>query len=82
MITRLFYCNRSACGFESSDKFIITGGWISSGHESAVKTVISYSRTGDAEGLPELNVARWEHACGSYETDEGDNVRFILNFNK
>ena len=74
MITRLFYFHRSACGFESSDKFIITGGWISSEHESAVKTVISYSRTGEAETLPQLNVARAHHACGAFRNDNGTTV--------
>ena len=48
----------------------------------ALKTVTSYSRTGDAETLPQLNVGRYNHACGSYLTDEGDNVRFILNISK
>ena len=34
------------------------------------------------ETLPKLNVGRYTHACGSYLTDEGDNVRFILNISK
>ena len=41
-----------------------------------------YSRTGQTETLPQLNVARVGHACGSYLTDEGDNVRFVLNISK
>ena len=48
----------------------------------ARKTVTRYSRTGDSETLPHLNVARWDHACGSYLTDEGDTVRLILIISK
>ena len=46
------------------------------------KTVTRYSRTGQTESLPQLNVARTWPSCGSYLTDEGDNVRFILNISK
>ena len=61
---------------------MITGGFDKSLSERGLKTVTRYSRTGEAETLPELNVVRWFHACGSYLTDEGDNVRFILNISK
>ena len=58
---------------------MITGGTdlgsSSTGH--SLKTVASYSRTGQTETLAQLNVGRWSHACGSYLNDEGDNVRFI-----
>ena len=47
-----------------------------------LQTVTRYSRTGQTESLPQLNVGRYYHACGSYLTDEGDNVRFVLNINK
>lgn len=36
-----------------------------------------YSRTGQTESLPQLNVGRRNHACGSYLTDEGDNVLLV-----
>ena len=49
---------------------------------TALKTVISYKKTGEAEILPELSVRRYRHACGSFITDKGDYVRFILNINK
>ena len=41
-----------------------------------------YSRTGQTETLPQLNVVRYNHACGSYLTDNGDMVRFILSISK
>ena len=46
----------------------------------APKSVTRYSRTGEAETLPELNVGRYYHACGSYLTDQGDMVRFINKY--
>ena len=63
-----------ACGIKTQDKFVITGGW----SDSDLKTVTRYSRIGETETLPQLNVGRYGHACGSYLTDEGDNVRFIF----
>ena len=41
----------------------------------------SYTKTGEVETLPQLNVARYHHACGSYLTEGGDKVRFMLNTN-
>ena len=79
----LFYCYRAACGFESSGKFVITGGWKSTRQKSALKTVTRYSRTGEAELLPELNVARAFHACGAFLTDDGATVSWsYLIFHK
>ena len=70
-----------ACGIKTQDKFVITGGRDNSLPGQALRTVTRYSRTGETESLPQLNVARLRHACGSYLTDEGVNVsmRFILN---
>ena len=72
----------SACGIKTQDKFVTTGGSDWSSPDRVLKTVTRYSRTGQTETLPQLNVARFYHACGSYLTDEGDNVRFILNISK
>ena len=47
---------------------------------SVLKKVTSYTRTGEADLLPELNVARYGHACGSYLTDQGDMVRFVSKY--
>ena len=44
--------------------------------------VTRLSQTGKVETLPELIEGRYRHACGSFITDEGDYVRFILNINK
>ena len=73
---------RFACGIKTQDKFVITGGHDDFSPVRALKTVTRYSRTGQTETLPQLNVARESHACGSYLTDEGDIVRFILNISK
>ena len=79
----LFILYSEACGIKTQDKFVITGGMDKSAPGLALKTVTRYSRTGETENLPQLNVARHNHACGIYLTDEGDNVRFIvLNINK
>ena len=71
-----------ACGIKTENKYVITGGYDFSSPGLALKTVTRYSRTGDAETLPQLNVARYYHACAYYRTDEGDNVRFISNIIK
>ena len=60
----------------------MTGGRDTGGKRRALKTVTRYSQDGDAETLPELSDARFWHACGSFITDDGENVRFILNINK
>ena len=59
---------------------MITGGFDKSKSNRGLKTVTRYDRNGEAETLPQLNFARWFHACGSYRTDAGDNVRFVTNF--
>ena len=47
-----------------------------------LKSVTSYTRTGQTETLPQLGVGRYWHACGSYQTDQGDTVRLVLNIDK
>ena len=74
----LYYFNSEACGIKIQDKFVITGGYDRSSTSNALKTVTSYSRTGQTDHLPQLNVGRYKHACGSYLTNAGDNVRFKL----
>ena len=59
---------------------MVTGGADIYVPGSALKKVTSYTRTGEADLLPELNVARYGHACGSYLTDQGDMVRFISKY--
>ena len=76
-----YYCSE-ACGIEVAGKFVITGGRDIEGKRRARKTVTSYNRNGEAETLPDLIVARRRHACGSFITEKGDYVRFILNINK
>ena len=59
---------------------MVTGGWDKSSPGRFLKKVTRYSRTGEAETLPELNVGRSHHACGFYLTDQGDEVRFIIKY--
>ena len=73
----MYYCSE-ACGIETAGEFVITGGrpW----RRLALKTVTRYSRRGmyqvTTETLPDLIVGRFRHACGSFITEEGENVRF------
>ena len=66
---------REACGIPAADWFTITGGMARSQPGDALRTVTRYRRTGEAETLPQLNVGRYHHACGSFRTDGGGNVR-------
>ena len=59
---------------------MVTGGFetdLETAPTLALKTVTRYTKTGEAETLAELNVARYEHACGQFVNDEGVTVRFI-----
>jgi len=60
--------------------FVVTGGYDPSSPGSALKKVTSYTRTGETETLSQLNVARYQHACGSYLNDQGAMVRFISKY--
>ena len=46
-----------------------------------LRRVVSYNKTGHSKSLADLSVARYDHACGKYENDEGVTVSFILNIN-
>ena len=59
---------------KTQDKFIISGGFDTTSPENALRTVTKYSKIGETETLPDLNIGRYWHACGSYQTDEGENV--------
>ena len=59
---------------------MVTGGFDTYNPGRFLKEVTQFSRTGETKNLPELKVARWEHACGSYMTDQGDEVRFIIKY--
>merc|ERR550539_1365790 len=73
----LRYDTETACGIKTQDKFVITGGIDYSSPDWALRRVTRYSRTGQTETLPQLKVGRWNHACGSYLTDEGDMVLLV-----
>ena len=44
-----------------------------------LRRVVSYNKTGHSKSLADLSVARYYHACGKYENDEGVTVSFTLN---
>ena len=69
-----------ACGIKTQDKFVITGGMDYYSPDGALRTVTRYSRTGQTETLPQLNVGRYGHACGSYVTDEGEHVWVCIKY--
>ena len=52
----------------------MTGGLEQTAPAMALKTVTRYTKTGEAETLAELNVARYQHACGQFVNDEGVTV--------
>merc|ERR1719225_2581530 len=67
-----------ACGIKTQDnKFVITGGLDHSLADDALTRVTRYSRTGETETLADLNVGRFYHACGSYLTDQGEEVLLV-----
>ena len=53
--------------------------WTGSDWETTNK-VSRYSTTGWTEDLPDLNTARYSHACSFYTTDSGDKVGFTAVF--
>ena len=70
----IYFCSSYGCGIDLGESYILTGGsdpgWV---HQSKVS---NYSTTGWTEDLPDLNIARTDHACSFYTTDSGDNVGF------
>ena len=73
----IYFCSSGGCGIDLGESYILTGGavWTGSGWAYGSK-VSRYSTTGWTEDLPDLNIARWGHACSFYTTDSGDNVGF------
>ena len=72
-------CFRYACGIQTDDEFVVTGGWDESSEGRALRRVISYNKTGHSKSLADLSVTRYYHACGKFENDEGVTVSFISN---
>ena len=68
-----------ACGVQTADQLVVTGGRDSSDPDEVLKRVIVYSRTGEADidTLPDLNVGRSSHACGKFINGDGDTVRIL-----
>ena len=56
-----------ACSIELEDLVVVTGG-IASG---VIRTRVPvYSTSGAGEKLPDMNTARYNHACGHYMKDD------------
>ena len=75
----VFCSPREACGIPGPGWFTVTGGMARSQPGDALRRVMRYGRSGEAETLAPLNVGRYHHACGSYLTDDGDSVSLIYN---
>jgi len=65
---------QGACGITEpgSDYIILTGGSLSR------KTVAKYNRVeGFVSSLPDLNIERWGHGCGVFDTNTGQKVYVV-----
>ena len=80
----IIFLYSKTCGIRTQDSFVITGGIDDStpDWDWGSTTVSRYGSFGQIDRLPMLNVGRLNHACGSYLTDEGDDVRFISNISQ
>ena len=59
----LHYIYRDACAIEMTDTVILTGGY---SYTSPLSRVQEYNLQGSVARLPDLNTARYSHACGYY----------------
>jgi len=60
-----------ACAIAEETTVIITGG------ADTRNTVSRYGSSGHIEDLPSLNQGRWNHGCGSYTDNTGDQVFLV-----
>ena len=73
-------CNnyRQACSINDGSSVVITGGVstynITSNGTTSEKKVTRYNLGGFVEDLQELNIARYDHACGGFNTESGARV--------
>merc|ERR1719369_482031 len=67
------YNTRLACSIpdHTNNSVIITGG------RNTLRTVSRYSTSGHVEDLPSLNQGRYQHGCGFYRDDSGDQVFLV-----
>ena len=56
---------RDACSIQFNDKVIITGGLSGVFKEFRTKASV-YNHSGFVTDLPDINVPRYDHGCGSY----------------
>ena len=71
---RLYYTDddlRYTCSIVDSDTLLVTGGY------DTERTVSRYDTTGFVEDLPSLYAGRWDHGCGAYTGDTGEQVIVI-----
>ena len=70
---------RNACSIELSDKVIITGGY---DWTTRFKKASVYDLSGFVEDLPDFNVARFDHGCGSYLNENNQQAANIFHLIK
>ena len=68
---------RRACGIQIGAEFIITGG---KKERESLKRVEKYNRELElvSPALPQLETARFDHACGKFDNEEGKTVIFFI----
>ena len=66
-----------ACSIQFDDKVIITGGKSQVFNQFRTKVSV-YNHSGFVEDLPDLNVRRYDHGCGSY-LDENNKKAFCIS---
>ena len=67
-----------ACGFQTDDEYVVTGG--ENSHRQPLTRVISFNKTGHSKTLPDLNIPRVNHACGKFVNEDGATVSFIARW--
>ena len=76
MILLVTACSWS-CAIEDGEEVVLTGGVTGGGMRPKIteSTVTRYNMEGQATSLPSLNIARYNHACGTIRKSDGTTVR-------
>ena len=73
---------RHACPIEFDNKVILTGGLQNSKLSSTYGKATVYNHSGFVEDLPDLNVKRYRHGCGSFIDENNQKAFLFFIFNK
>ena len=68
----MIYIYRRACTIDAADHVVITGGWPGITRVTAYDDKWHYQFS----SIPPLKIGRFDHACGGYDTETGDRVRY------